>query len=140
VKQRLLVSAIMAVGLAGLAHAQEAKPATPVAGPRIAVEPASFDFGAALTNKTLTKEFRIKNFGTTELVIENVSTTCGCTVGQLETKNIKPGQSVPLTVSLQTRESTGLLQRAVLVRSNDPTRALVEVKVQANVTAAPAAK
>ena len=114
--------------------------AAPPAGPRIAVEPASFDFGSALPQKTLTKEFSLKNLGSAELVIESVSTTCGCTVGQLETRTLKPGVSVPLKVSLETRSYSGALQRAVLIRSNDPTRGLLEVKVQANIQAAPAAK
>jgi len=120
--------------VAGLASAQDAKPAaTPSGAPRISIEPASFDFGQALPNKTLTKEFSLKNFGGTDLVIEGVSTTCGCTVGQLETKVIKPGATVPLRVSLETRSYSGVVQRAVLVRSNDPAKALFEVKVQVNV-------
>jgi hypothetical protein len=48
--------------------------------------------------------------------------------------------SVPLRVSLETRSYSGALQRAVLIRSNDPTRGLLEVKVQANVQPAPAGK
>jgi hypothetical protein len=104
------------------------------------VEPAFFDFGSALPQKTLTKEFSLRNFGSADLVIESVSTTCGCTVGQLGTRTIKPGISVPLRVSLETRSYSGALQRAVLIRSNDPTKGLLEVKVQANVQPAPAGK
>lgn len=120
--------------MAGFVSAQDPKPATsPSGAPRISIEPASFDFGQALQNKTLIKEFSLKNFGGTDLVIEGVSTTCGCTVGQLETKVIKPGATVPLRVSLETRNYSGVVQRAVLVRSNDPAKALFEVRVQANV-------
>ena len=43
--------------------------------------PSSFDFGnGAAREKTLHKEFTIRNLGDADLVIENVSTTCGCTV------------------------------------------------------------
>lgn len=120
--------------LASFVSAQDPKPTTSPAGaPRISIEPVSFDFGQALQNKTLTKEFSLKNFGGADLLIEGVSTTCGCTVGQLETKVIKPGASVPLRVSLETRNYSGVVQRAVLVRSNDPAKGLFEVKVQANV-------
>lgn len=120
--------------VASLVSAQDPKPtASPSGPPRISIEPASFDFGQVLQNRTLTKEFSLKNFGGTDLVIEGVSTTCGCTVGQLETKVIKSGATVPLRVSLETRNYSGVVQRAVLVRSNDPAKALLEVKVQASV-------
>lgn len=107
-------------------------------GPRITVEPQSFDFGQALQNRTLSKEFTVKNFGATDLVIERVTTTCGCTTAPLEEKNkvIKPGGSTPLRVSLQTRESTGTMSRSVLIKSNDPEKGFYEIKVQATVVAA----
>ncbi len=130
--------------LAGLAAAPALAPlgaeeAKPLPGPRIAVEPASHDFGDALQQKTLTKEFSIRNFGSADLVIENVQTSCGCTVTDLETKLIKPGGSTPLRVSLQTRGNSGRLAKSVLVKSNDPTKNVYELKIQANVIAAPAA-
>ena len=42
--------------------------------------PPSFDFGKVLPDKTLQKSSSIRNFGSADLVIESVSTTCGCTV------------------------------------------------------------
>jgi hypothetical protein len=121
--------------LATLAVAQEGGAKPPVAGPRIRVEPASFDFGKAAQNKTLRKEFSIRNFGNEDLVIESVSTTCGCTAALMESKVVKPGGTTPLRVSLETRTYNGRVQRSVMVRSNDPEAELVEVKVEATVEA-----
>ncbi len=129
-----------AAGARGQAPSPSPKPSASPSGPRIAVEPVSFDFGPALQNKTLSREFLIRNFGGSELVIESVSTTCGCTVGQLDTRTLKPGMAVPLRVSLETRSYSGALQRSVLIRSNDPTKALLEVRVLAQVQPAPAGK
>jgi uncharacterized protein DUF1573 len=111
----------------------KATPGSEAKSPRITVEPASFDFGRTLQNKTLVKEFVIKNFGDADLVIENVSTTCGCTVAEGYAKLIKPGGTTPLRVSLETRSSNGKMERKVLVRSNDPATGLLEVKVEATV-------
>ena len=141
-RKSLLCVVIAAAFASGVARAQAPATPKPVAspsGPRIAIEPATFDFGAALPNKTLSKEFLIRNFGGSDLVIESVSTTCGCTVGKLDTRTLKPGAAVPLRVSLETRTYSGALQRAVLIRSNDPTKALLEVRVQAQVQPAAAA-
>jgi Protein of unknown function (DUF1573) len=104
-------------------------------GPRIRVEPESFDFGKAAQNKTLRKEFSIRNFGNEDLVIESVSTTCGCTAALMDSKVVKPGGTTPLRVSLETRAYKGRVLRSVMVRSNDPRATLTEVKVEATVEA-----
>jgi hypothetical protein len=104
-------------------------------GPRISVEPARFDFGKAVQNKTLAKEFSIKNYGTEDLVIENVSTTCGCTAALLDSKVVKPGGTVPLRVTLETRNYSGKVERKILIRSNDPATNLLELKVEVMVGA-----
>jgi len=104
-----------------------------VAAPRIVVEPPMFDFGKAQQEKTLEKEFRIRNLGAADLVIEDVVTTCGCTVAEGYAKVVKPGGSTPLRVKLATRNTSGKLARSVLVKSNDPSGRPVEIKVEAQV-------
>jgi hypothetical protein len=134
------LAAVAVVLLVSPTWAQDkgAKAEAAAKGPKIRVEPATFDFGKALPNKTLEKEFSLRNFGSQDLVIENVSTTCGCTAALMDSKVIKPGGTTPLRVSLQTREYSGKVERTILVRSNDPTTALLEIKVQ--VTVVPATK
>jgi hypothetical protein len=129
-----LASGLGLLLLAGPARADEK---APVAAPRISVEPPSFDFGKALPGKTLEKQFSLRNFGDAPLVIEQVSTTCGCTAALLDDahKVLKPGESGQLRVRLQTRDYSGKVVRSVLVRSNDPQTKLLEIKVEATVTA-----
>lgn len=103
------------------------------ATPRIRVEPDGFDFGMAQQNKTLRKEFTLRNFGDAELVIEGVSTTCGCTAAITAEKHVEPGGSTQLRVTLETRSYSGKVERQVLVRSNDPETPLLAVKVSATV-------
>jgi hypothetical protein len=117
--------------------AEDAPKTAAAKGPRLSVEPASFDFGKAVQNKTLQKEFSIRNFGGSDLVIENVSTTCGCTAALLSDKVVKPGSSTPLRVSLETRNYSGKMERTVLIRSNDPEASTTEVKVSVTVVAEP---
>jgi hypothetical protein len=119
---------------AASAFAAEAKPAESK-GARISIEPASFDFGNALPNKTLTKEFVVKNFGGEDLLIDRVSTTCGCTVAEGYSKVVKPGGSTTLRVKLETRNYSGRVERKVAVKSNDPEKAVAEVTVVATVRA-----
>ncbi len=109
------------------------------AAPRIRVEPDGFDFGKALPGKTLRKEFTLRNFGDAELVIEGVTTTCGCTAALTADTRVSPGGSTLLRVTLETRSYSGKLERQVLVRSNDTKTPLLAVRVSATVET-PAAK
>lgn len=103
-------------------------------GPKIVVEPGGFDFGNALQQKTLQKEFLIRNLGSEDLVIEQVSTSCGCTVVEGYSKLVKPGGSTPLRVSLETRRAVGRLLKTVVIRSNDGAKKLYELRLEATVS------
>lgn len=128
----LVAAALLAAGAAS-GRTEEQKT------PRIRVEPETFDFGKALPARTLRKEFTLSNFGDAALVIENVSTTCGCTAALASDTKLAPGSSTVLRVTLETRSYSGKLERQVLVRSNDPKTPLLTVKVSATVEA-PAGK
>ena len=92
IRGALALASLLAVPL----WAGEPSPASSAGqGPRIAAEPQSFDFGQALQNRTLSKEFAIKNFGTADwsgghhhLQLQHAPWT--------ENKVIKPGGSTPL--------------------------------------------
>jgi hypothetical protein len=129
----VMVAFLLGLTLPAAAQDAAAKPPATAAAPRIAVEPEMFDFGKAQQEKTLEKEFRVRNLGAADLVIEEVVTTCGCTVAEGYAKVVKPGASTPLRVKLQTRNSFGRLARSVLVKSNDPSGRPVEIKVEAQV-------
>ena len=130
---RVLAAALFALAL-GMPTAQAEEKAK---APKISVEPTTFDFGNALPEKTLEKQFSIRNFGDADLVIDKITTTCGCTAGLLDddSKVLKPGKTGQLRVRLQTRDYSGKVVRSVMLRSNDPAQELFEIKVEVNVQA-----
>jgi len=117
--------------------AQPAPPArageAAAAAPRLAIEPESFDFGEALAQRTLHKEFVIRNFGQGELRIEGISTSCGCTAALAASNRLAPGARTTLRVSLETRDDQGPLERTVLLRSNDPERPIATLRLRVRV-------
>ena len=121
------------VALAGLvataASAEEAR------GPRVRVEPESFDFGRVLPRRTLRKEFRLRNLGDDALVIERISRSCGCTAASTEVTALPPGESTPLRITVETRDASGTVEHEVLVRSNDPETPTLEIRLRATVVA-----
>jgi len=130
VKRALTTLVVLAATLLPVAVSAEDKPA---AAPSIRVEPDGFDFGKTLPGKTLSKEFALRNFGDAELVIEGVSTTCGCTAAITAEKRVRPGGATQLRVTFETRSYSGRVERQVLVRSNDPKTPVLTLKLTANV-------
>jgi hypothetical protein len=108
-------------------------PRTAAGGPRLAVEPESFDFGEARAQRTLSKEFRLVNFGDAELEVVRISTSCGCTVVETGSRSIAAGESTRLRVELQTRDDRGLVVRSVLIETNDSERPRVTLELRATV-------
>jgi len=106
-----------------------------VRGPRVRVEPESFDFGKVLPGRTLRKDFRLRNLGNDVLVIERVSKSCGCTEATTDASTLEPGESTPLRVTVETRSASGRVQHEVLVRSNDPVSPALEIRLSATVVA-----
>jgi hypothetical protein len=105
------------------------------AGPRIRVEPTTFDFGRVLPRRMLRKEFRLRNLGDETLVIERISRSCRCTEAVAEEHELLPGGSTPLRVELDTRDSSGSIEEQVLLSSNDPETPLLKILLRATVVA-----
>ncbi|HEX6736671.1 MAG TPA: DUF1573 domain-containing protein [Vicinamibacteria bacterium] len=120
-----------------LQAATPAPPASPAAtaGPRIVIDPQRVDLGRVLTRRTLTRPIQVRNAGTADLVIERVTSSCDCAVAKGYESVVKPGRSITLRLSLDTRANPGRVVRSLLVHSNDPTRPQVELRVEATVVA-----
>jgi HYDIN/CFA65/VesB family protein len=123
-----------AVALVLLALASSVRADGP-AGARLAVEPAAFDFGNVRPEKTLQKDLLLRNFGDAELVIQKVSTTCGCTVAGSYLKRVAPGASTTLRIAFTTPATAGRTEQTVTIETNDPERPRIHVKVAATVVA-----
>jgi hypothetical protein len=67
--------------------------------------------------------FQVRNIGEGELMIESVSTSCGCTTAEISSNSLAPGVTADLQVTydpLAHAGATGEFMRQVFVRSNDP--------------------
>jgi HYDIN/CFA65/VesB family protein len=104
-------------------------------GARLAVEPASFDFGQVRPEKTLRKDLVLRNVGDEELAIAKVSTTCGCTVAGPYLARLAPGASTTLRISFTTPAAAGRTEQTVTLETNDSERPRIDVKVAATVVA-----
>ncbi|MFQ6058718.1 MAG: DUF1573 domain-containing protein [Anaerolineae bacterium] len=97
----------------------------------------TYDFGDIAPDQIVEKTFKVVNQGPKDLVIEDVSSSCGCTAALLSEDTIPPGGEAELRVTYDPRvnKDTGFIQRKVRIKSNDPAAPLVEFTVAANVLA-----
>lgn len=129
----VLLGSLVAGGAGyGYAHALAGQKSQ--AGPRMEIEPEEHDFGNVQQDQTLVHDFLVQNTGTEELVIEKISTSCGCTAAIPSDRVVPPGGSTTLRVTVETRKYKGILHNSISLASNDARRVRT-VRVQAFVEA-----
>jgi hypothetical protein len=109
-------------------------------GPRLVVAEPVHDFGEVWIKPTLDHTFVIENTGQEVLQILSVKPGCGCTTNGEYDREIAPGQTGKIPLSLKTRNLTEFT-KSVTVTTNDPQNASLKLslkgKVKPYVTAAP---
>ncbi len=85
--------------------------------PHIKFETTSHDFGKILQNGNGKFSFNFKNTGKEPLIIQNVRSSCGCTVASRPNAPILPGESSKISVRYDTRR-LGAFHKNITVTSN----------------------
>lgn len=83
------------------------------------------DFGQVKEGEKVACVFNFENEGTGDLIIANVTTSCGCTVPKYETKPISPGEKGTLEVVFNTSGYDGVQTKTIQVKSNATTQFVV---------------
>ena len=103
--------------------------------PRLELPSASHSFGRIYSSWDVTHVFAVQNTGTADLKIGNLVTSCGCTVAELSSNVIPPGQRADLTATFDANfhPTRGEVTRLVWFATNDPAQPWVEVRIDADV-------
>ncbi len=104
-------------------------------GPRLDLPTRSHDFGRIPRRGKVSHIFAVQNVGTSDLVVRNLVTSCGCTVAELSSRVIPPGRRADLLVTFDPdyHETRGPVVRVVWFATNDPAHPWVEVRITADV-------
>jgi Protein of unknown function (DUF1573) len=104
--------------------------------PQIKVTPAFMDLGD-VTKEGFNYTFTVSNTGSKELVINRVSTSCGCVLATIESEVIMPDEETGLFVTynpkLMGEVVKGKVKKIIFIKSNDPEMPEIEIKLTANV-------
>ena len=105
--------------------------------PKISVAESNLDFGDVVNGEVIIREVSIENKGQADLVIEAVSTSCGCTQATIDPMTISPGSSGTLTIEFDSGahgpDLTGELIRQVFIATNDPDQPETVLELAANI-------
>lgn len=109
------------------------------AKPQIMVEPVQFDLGDVPNGQIAARDVVVRNEGNGLLVVERISTSCGCTSASLEPMRLAPGEQGQLAIAYDSGahgpDLRGAQTRQVFLTSNDPAQPEMVVELTVNVTA-----
>jgi hypothetical protein len=108
--------------------------------PKIKFKETTWNFGKVKQGDVLSHEFIFTNEGDATLVIQKVSTSCGCTAALVSADKIQPGKEGRIEIKFDTRGYGGPVSKLVYVDSNDPGEAHRQLEVAADIEIPPAPK
>jgi hypothetical protein len=91
------------------------------------------DFGKVMQGEMLRHVFNFSNKGSSTLEILDVGASCGCQTTSLSAKQIQPGQSGQIEVTVDTTILIGAINESANIITNDPQRPSVFLSMKADV-------
>jgi hypothetical protein len=89
------------------------------------------DFGTVIEGEMVTFSFKFKNDGGSDLLISNVSASCGCTATKYTKEPVKPGEEGVVTVTFNTHRRNGFQNKSITVSSNtQPNKTVLRIKAK----------
>ena len=87
------------------------------------------DFGTLLQGEVVTYSFHFTNTGNVPLIISEVGSSCGCTVGDYPHEPIAPGKKGDIKVTYNSSGHHGFQNRFLTVMSNtNPAKTILRIK------------
>lgn len=88
--------------------------------PVIVCDEPVFDFGEVDSSSSVTHTFVLRNDGNALLTIGKIKPACGCTVANITSKNLAPGETAEISTKLSLKNKVGAQRKTIAVDSNDP--------------------
>jgi hypothetical protein len=99
--------------------------------PVIKFEDTDHDFGRILEGENVSYDFSFTNIGKSDLLLAEVSTSCGCTVPSYPKAPIRPGEKGIVKVTFNSQGRRGFQSKNIVVVSNtQPNTIILKIKAQ----------
>jgi hypothetical protein len=103
--------------------------------PAFSFESELHDFGKIIQGETVSYPFKFKNTGKSDLIIADVSTSCGCTIPSFPKAPVHPGQEGVIRVSFNSAGKHGFQNKSIVIVANTQPNTFV-LRIKAEVTMA----
>jgi len=113
----------------GKSAAPATEQAVAKAGPKIIIEEMTYDFGEVWSGTKVQHAYVVRNDGDSLLKIISVKPSCGCTVAQDYDRQILPGETGKIPITLDTSRLGTKVTKHVTVKSSDPNSETIDLTV-----------
>ena len=101
--------------------------------PSIICEAPNVELGVITTDDPIDCLFTVRNGGRALLQIDDVKTSCACTVVPFYQNRLKPGESTVIPVRMDVKDRHGTLKQYVILTTNDPAHPQFPLRLTADV-------
>ena len=101
-------------------------------GPMISFDMETIDYGDITKGSNGVRTFIFENTGDAPLEIQEVKSSCGCTIPKKPEAPIGPGKKGEITVKYDTNR-LGVFRKTITVNTNVSNAAIVALKIKGNV-------
>jgi len=101
-------------------------------GAQINFETTTIDYGTIDNGSDGERVFNFTNSGNKDLIIQNVQSSCGCTIPKKPEGPIAPGESSEIIVKYDTKR-TGPFRKTITVTTNLEQNSIVALKIKGTV-------
>jgi len=99
--------------------------------PAIRFDETEHDFGRIIEGETVSYSFNFTNTGKSDLLIAEVSTSCGCTVPTYPKTPVRPGESGIIKVAFNSNGKRGYQSKNIVVAANtQPNTTVISIRAQ----------
>jgi hypothetical protein len=89
------------------------------------------DFGKVIKGEVVTYAFKFKNSGKSDLMIADITSSCGCTATEYPDKPVKPGQEDYIKVTFNSEGRKGYQYKTVTILANtQPNKTVLNIKAE----------
>ncbi|KAF0130320.1 MAG: hypothetical protein FD155_1620 [Bacteroidetes bacterium] len=98
---------------------------------QIAFTNIEHDFGRLIQGEKVVHIFKFKNSGNVDLIVSQVSASCGCTASKFTKEPLKPGEEGKIEVTFDSNGQRGIQNKTITVISNGlPQTTVLRLKAQ----------
>lgn len=124
------IAAILYLFLGAALNAQVPTGQSMTGSSKIAITSPSFNFGTVSEGTVVEHEFKFKNVGQGNLIIQRVVPSCGCTAVASSTEPVIPGGESSIKASLDTSGMDGERSKSIQIYTNDPDNTTFNLSLQ----------